>query len=76
MAVVHAQKKVREHGVISRRLICGQERRHLEMTFRMQFYLDSGHEVLVAEATSWAAANPGCLPFSFESAEMPGGIKL
>ncbi|MGM3309598.1 hypothetical protein ACSQ6I_27065, partial [Anabaena sp. WFMT] len=58
MAVVHAQKKVREYGVISRRLICGQERLHLEMTFRMQFYLDSGHEVLVAEATAWAAGNP------------------
>ncbi|WP_413176361.1 hypothetical protein [Anabaena azotica] len=69
MAVVHAQKKVREYGVISRRLICGQERLHLEMTFRMQFYLDSGHEVLVAEATGWAEENPGCLPFSWESVE-------
>lgn len=61
LAVVNAGKKVREYGVISRRLICGQERRHLEMKFRMQFYLDSGHEVLVAEATAWAEDNPGCL---------------
>ncbi|AFZ61078.1 hypothetical protein H6G54_29790 [Anabaena cylindrica FACHB-243] len=59
LAVTHAKKKVREYGVISGRLICGQERRHLEMMFKMQFYLDSGHEVLVAEATAWIAGNPG-----------------
>ncbi|WP_234300810.1 hypothetical protein [Sphaerospermopsis aphanizomenoides] len=65
MAVVNAKKKVREYGVISGRLICGQEREQLEMKFRMQFYLDSGHEVLVAEATAWAEENPGCLPFRY-----------
>jgi hypothetical protein len=57
MAVVHAQKKVREYCLISGHFVCGQERRHLEMKFRMQFYLDSGHEVLIAEATAWAEAN-------------------
>ncbi|MBD2694327.1 hypothetical protein [Anabaena catenula] len=73
LAVVNAKKKVREYGVISGRLICGQERdraersaegNHLEMTLKMQFYLDSGHEVLVAEATAWAEDNPGCLQFA------------
>ncbi|MEA5551631.1 hypothetical protein VB713_11675, partial [Anabaena cylindrica UHCC 0172] len=57
LAVVHALKKVREYCLISGQFICGQERRHLEMIFKMQFYLDSGHEVLVAEATAWADAN-------------------
>ncbi|AFZ61403.1 hypothetical protein H6G54_22380 [Anabaena cylindrica FACHB-243] len=59
LAVTHAKKKVREYGVISGRLICGQERDRLEMSLRMQFYLDSGHKVLVAEATAWIAGNPG-----------------
>jgi hypothetical protein len=70
MAVVNAKKKVQECGVISGRFICRQERdcaersaegNRLGMKFRMQFYLDSGHEVLVAEATAWAEDNPGCL---------------
>ena len=65
MAVSHAHKKVREYCLISGRLIGGQERQHLEKTFKMQFYLDSGHELLVAEATAWAEDNPGCLPFRY-----------
>jgi len=65
MALSHARKKVREYCLISGRLIGGQERQHLEKTFKMQFYLDSGHELLVAEATAWAEDNPGCLPFRY-----------
>jgi hypothetical protein len=65
MAVSHARKKVREYCLISGRLIGGQERQHLKKTFKMQFYLDSGHELLMAEATAWAETNPGCLPFRY-----------
>lgn len=66
LAVAHAKKKVRQYCVLVGRIISAQERSHLEMIAKMQFYLDSGCSVLVAEAQAWAAANPGCLPFTFE----------
>jgi hypothetical protein len=68
MAVTHAKTQVRRYCMIIGRNISGIERSRLEMIAKMQFYLDSGDKVLVAEASRWAAANPGCLPFSLESA--------
>jgi hypothetical protein len=68
MAVTQARAKVRQYCLIVGRIISGQERSRLEQTAKMQFYLDSGCSVLVAEAEAWGAANPGCLPFSLESA--------
>jgi hypothetical protein len=59
---------MRQYCVIAGRIISAQERDRLEMIVKMQFYLDSGCSVLVAEAEAWAAVNPGCLPFSLESA--------
>lgn len=67
-ALSDAQKAVRTYCVITGRLLLGQERSRLEQIVKYQFYLDSGCSVLVAEAEAWAAANPGCLPFSLESA--------
>ncbi len=66
MATTHARSKVRQYCVIVGRIISASERSRLEMIAKMQFYLDSGCSVLVAEAQAWAAANPGCLPFSSE----------
>ncbi|MCV3217091.1 hypothetical protein OGM63_26885 [Plectonema radiosum NIES-515] len=68
MALTKARAKVRQYCMIVGRIISGSERSHLEQIAKMQFYLDSGDEMLVAEAEAWAAANPGCLPFSLESA--------
>jgi hypothetical protein len=67
-ALSDAQKAVRTYCVITGRLLLGQERSRLEQIAKYQFYLDSGCSVLVAEAEAWAAVNPGCLPFSLESA--------
>lgn len=68
MALTQARAKVRQYCVIAGRIISGQERDRLEQRAKMQFYLDSGCSVLVAEAEAWAAMNPGCLPFSLDSA--------
>ncbi|WP_414624606.1 hypothetical protein [Calothrix sp. CCY 0018] len=67
-ALSDAQKAVRTYCVITGRLLLGQERSRKEQIAKYQFYLDSGCSVLVAEAEAWAAVNPGCLPFSLESA--------
>ncbi|NJL78254.1 MAG: hypothetical protein HC874_09690 [Richelia sp. SL_2_1] len=67
-ALSDAQKAVRTYCVITGRLLLGQERSRLEQIAKYQFYLDSGCSVLVAEAEAWADGNPGCLPFSLESA--------
>ncbi len=71
MAGSRARAMVRQYCLIVGRIISGSERSHLEQIAKMQFYLDSGDEMLVAEALIWAAANPGCLPFSLESALGP-----
>jgi hypothetical protein len=68
MAGSRARAMVRQYCLIVGRIIGGQERSRLEQTAKMQFYLDSGDKVLVAEAQAWAAAFPGCLPFSLETA--------
>ncbi|MFB2772675.1 hypothetical protein ACE1AT_25865 [Pelatocladus sp. BLCC-F211] len=68
MALTQARAKVRQYCVITGHILSAQERASLEMIAKMQFYLDSGCSVLVAEAEAWAAVNPGCLPFSLESA--------
>jgi hypothetical protein len=62
----------REYCLIARCLIGGKERERLEQSAKMQFYLDSGNKTLIAEANEWAAANPGCLPFSLELAFQEG----
>ncbi|MEO0936320.1 MAG: hypothetical protein AAFY21_22170, partial [Cyanobacteria bacterium J06641_2] len=67
-ALSEAKKAVRTYCVITGRLLQGQERARLEQIAKYQFYMDSGCSVLVAEAEAWAAVNPGCLPFSLESA--------
>ena len=67
-ALSDAQKAVRTYCVITGRLLLGQERSRLEQIAKYQFYMDSGCSVLVAEAEAWAAVNPGCLPFSLQSA--------
>ncbi|MEA5598998.1 hypothetical protein [Rivularia sp. UHCC 0363] len=67
-ALFDAQKAVRTYCVITGRLLLGQERSRLEQIAKYQFYMDSGCSVLVAEAEAWAAVNPGCLPFSLQSA--------
>ncbi|MBW4678397.1 MAG: hypothetical protein KME52_31795 [Desmonostoc geniculatum HA4340-LM1] len=67
-AASHAKRLAREYCLIARRLIVGKERERLEQSAKMQFYLDSGNKTLIAEANEWAAANPGCLPFSLELA--------
>jgi len=66
MALTQARTKVRQYCVITRHILSTQERDRLEQRAKMQFYLDSGNETLIAEANEWAAANPGCLPFSLE----------
>lgn len=71
-AVSHAKRVAREYCLIARYLIGGKERERLEQTAKMQFYLDSSNETLIAEANEWAAANPGCLPFSLELAFQEG----
>ncbi|WP_375496428.1 hypothetical protein [uncultured Nostoc sp.] len=68
MALNQARAKVHQYRLITGRILSTQERASLEMIAKMQFYLDSGCSVLVAEAEAWAAVNPGCLPFSLESA--------
>lgn len=68
MALTQAKAKVRQYCVITGHILSTQERDRLEMIAKIQFYLDSGCSVLVAEAEAWAAVNPGCLPFSLESA--------
>ncbi len=67
-AASYAKRVAREYCLIARRLIGGKERERLEQSAKMQFYLDSGNKTLIAEANEWAAANPGCLPFSLELA--------
>ncbi|MGH1395416.1 MAG: hypothetical protein ACRAVC_15490 [Trichormus sp.] len=64
MALTQARAKVRQYCVITGHILSTQERDRLEQRAKMQFYLDSGCSVLVAEAEAWAAVNPGCLPFS------------
>jgi hypothetical protein len=66
IALTKARVKVRQYCLSVGRIISGSERSHLEQIAKMQFYLDSGDEMLVAEAIAWAAANPGCLPLIFE----------
>ncbi|MBW4606835.1 MAG: hypothetical protein KME22_06320 [Hassallia sp. WJT32-NPBG1] len=61
MALTKARAKVRQYCMTVGEIISGSERSHLEQIAKMQFYLDSGEEMLVAEAIAWAAANPGCL---------------
>lgn len=68
MALTKARAKVRQYCMTVGGIISASERSHLEQIAKMQFYLDSGDEMLVAEAQAWAAANPGFLPFSLESA--------
>ena len=67
-ATSHAKRVAREYCLIARYLIGGKERERLEQSAKMQFYLDSGNKTLIVEAKEWAAANPGCLPFSLELA--------
>jgi hypothetical protein len=71
-AASYAKRVAREYCLIARRLIGGRERERLEQTAKMQFYLNSGNETLIAEGNEWAAANPGCLPFSLELAFQEG----
>ncbi|MBD2560649.1 MULTISPECIES: hypothetical protein [Nostoc] len=71
-AASHAKRVAREYCLIGRRLIGGRERERLEQSAKMQFYLDSGNKTLIAQANEWAAANPGCLPFSLELAFQEG----
>ncbi|MDZ8052502.1 MAG: hypothetical protein RMX63_13675 [Aulosira sp. ZfuCHP01] len=66
MALTQAKAKVRQYCVITGHILSTQERDRLEQRAKMQFYLDSGNETLIAEAKEWATANPGCLPFSLE----------
>lgn len=66
MALTQARAKVRQYCVITGHILSTQERDRLEQRAKMQFYLDSGNETLIAEAKEWATANPGCLPFSLE----------
>src|SRR5579883_1404599 len=61
-AVSYAKRVARQYCLIERRLIGGKERERLEQIAKMQFYLDSGNESLIAEAQAWAVLNPGCLP--------------
>ncbi|AFY46048.1 hypothetical protein Nos7524_0124 [Nostoc sp. PCC 7524] len=68
MALTQARAKVRQYCVITGHILSIQERDRLEQRAKMQFYLDSGNETLIAEAKEWATANPGCLPFSLELA--------
>jgi hypothetical protein len=68
MAMSQARAKVHQYRLITGRILSTQERDRLEQSARMQFYLDSGNKTLIAEANEWAAANPGCLPFSLELA--------
>lgn len=68
MATIQARALVRQYRLITGRILSPQERDRLEQSAKMQFYLDSGCSVLVAEAEAWAAVNPGCLPFSLDSA--------
>jgi hypothetical protein len=67
-ATSHAKRLAREYCLIACRVIGGKERERLEQSAKMQLYLDSGNKTLIAEANEWAAANPGCLPFSLELA--------
>ncbi|MBN3957915.1 hypothetical protein [Nostoc sp. NMS8] len=71
-AASYAKRVAREYCLIARCLIGGKERERLEQSAKMQFYLDSGNKTLIAEANEWAAANPGCLPFSLELAFQEG----
>ncbi|MFN6462529.1 MAG: hypothetical protein RMZ41_011855 [Nostoc sp. DedVER02] len=71
-AASYAKRVAREYCLIARCLIGGKERERLEQSAKMQFYLDSGNKTLIAEANEWAAANPGCLPFSLELAFQKG----
>ncbi|MFQ4144436.1 hypothetical protein [Chlorogloeopsis sp. ULAP02] len=66
MALTQARAKVRQYCVITGHILSAQERDRLEQRAKMQFYLDSGNETLIAEAKEWATANPGYLPFSLE----------
>ncbi|WP_257207668.1 hypothetical protein [Nostoc linckia] len=66
MALTQAKAKVRQYCVITGHILSTQERDRLEQRTKMQFYLDSGNETLIAEANEWATANPACLPFSLE----------
>ncbi|MBD2597887.1 hypothetical protein H6G74_26710 [Nostoc spongiaeforme FACHB-130] len=66
MALNQARAKVHQYRLITGRILSTQERDRLEQRAKMQFYLDSGNETLIAEAKEWATANPGCLPFSLE----------
>lgn len=66
MSLTQARAKVRQYCVITGHILSTQERDRLEQRAKMQFYLDSGNETLIAEAKEWATANPGCLPFSLE----------
>ncbi|OUL32325.1 hypothetical protein [Nostoc sp. 106C] len=66
MALTQAKVKMRQYCVITGHILSTQERDRLEQRAKMQFYLDSGNETLIAEAKEWATANPGCLPFSLE----------
>jgi hypothetical protein len=67
-AASYAKRVAREYCLIARCLIGGKERERLEQSAKMQFYLDSANKTLIVEAKEWAAANPGCLPFSLELA--------
>ncbi len=71
-AASYAKRVARKYCLIVRCLIGGKERERLEQSAKMQFYLDSGNKTLIAEANEWAAANPGCLPFSLELAFQEG----
>ncbi|GAB1541456.1 hypothetical protein NUACC21_41270 [Scytonema sp. NUACC21] len=66
--MAQANKVLREYSIIAGRLISGSERSRLLQIAKMEFYLDSGCDSLIAEALEWAAANPGCLPFTLSAA--------
>ncbi|MUG96986.1 hypothetical protein F7734_33475 [Scytonema sp. UIC 10036] len=67
-AGAYANKVLQEYRLMTGRFICGSERSSLLKIAKMQFYLDSECNSLIAEALEWAAANPGCLPFTLETA--------
>jgi hypothetical protein len=65
-AVSYVHEQLRRYRLFKGRFPSREEREYLEKVLKMQYYLDSGHELLVAEAEAWAAENPGCLPFTVD----------
>jgi hypothetical protein len=65
-AVSYVHEQLRRYRLFKGRFPTREEREYLEKVLKMQYYLDSGHELLVAEAEAWAAENPGWLPFTLD----------